>query len=81
MSRSEVRSKAGIALLRVIVSVGVLSSGGCAYFTPAFVTHPSRAAAERGVLVCERLSLVRSECSLVPESEVSRTLSEISGRY
>jgi len=81
VSRSEVRSKAGIALLRVIVSVGVLGSGGCAYFTPAFVTHPSRAAAERGVLVCERLSLVRSECALVPESEVSRTLSEISSRY
>jgi hypothetical protein len=81
VSRNESRSKVGIALLCVIVSVGVLGSSGCAYFTPAFVTHPSRAAAERGVLVCERLSLVRSECSLMPQSEVSRMLSEISGRY
>ena len=86
MSSSEVLPKAG-AMLRIVMcftaGVSVLVSSGCAYFHPAFITNPSRASAatERGMLVCERLSLTRSDCSVVSHSEVNRMLSEISGRY
>jgi hypothetical protein len=71
--------------MRVIVAASVLLSSGCAYFTPAFMTQPSqlraRAQLEEGVLVCERQSLTRKECTVMPHSEVSRMLSEGFGRY
>ena len=86
MSSSRVLSKVGSVTLRVVFAAAVLSSGGCAYFHPAFVTNPSRlhtagASAEGGVLVCERLSLTRSDCAVMPRSELNHMLSEIVGRY
>lgn len=84
MSSRGIASKMGGVALRVIVGAGVLASTGCAYFNPAFITNasPLRAAAattgERGVMVCQRRSITRSECDVVPQSEVNRFLAEMS---
>jgi hypothetical protein len=85
MSRSGILSMSG-ALLRAILATSVLLSSGCAYFHPAFVTNasqlqPPAAQGERGVLVCERHSLTRKDCTVMPQSEVTRLLSEVTGRH
>jgi hypothetical protein len=86
MSSGRVLSKVGGATLRVVFAAAVLTSGGCAYFHPAFMTNASRlhaagASGEGGVLVCERLSLTRSDCAVMPRSELNHMLSEMTGRY
>jgi hypothetical protein len=64
--------------MRLAVAASVLLSSGCAYFHPAFATHPPRQSAnalgESGVLVCERHSLTRKDCTVMPRSEVTRML-------
>lgn len=80
MSSSEACSNIGRAVLRVLVATSVLSTTGCAYFHPAFVTQPSRAEraalAGDGILVCERVSLTRKDCTVLPRGEVTRALAE-----
>jgi hypothetical protein len=74
-------------MLRAIIGAGVLLSSGCAYFHPAFVIHPSplrsnaAASGERGVLVCERYSLTRKDCTVMPYSEAKQLLFEALGHY
>jgi hypothetical protein len=63
------------------IVTGIVLSGGCAYFHPAFVTNPQAAQSENGVLVCERQSLTRSNCAVVSHQEISRLLSETTARY
>ena len=69
------------AMLRVLLAMSIVLSGGCAYFHPAFVTNPHAAQSEKGVLVCERQSLTRSNCAVMSHQDVSRLLSETTARY
>jgi hypothetical protein len=67
-------------MLRLIVGTSVVMSSGCAYFHPAFITNASQLSrtksAQEGVLVCERQSLRRSACRVMPRSELQQVLNE-----
>jgi hypothetical protein len=87
VSSSGALFKTGSAILRIIIGASALVTTGCAYFHPAFVTNPSQLSAnatafgERGVLVCERHSLRRKDCTVMPYSEVERLFSDALQRY
>ena len=80
MSSGVQRSTLAGTMLRIIVGTSVVMSSGCAYFHPAFITNASQLSgaksAPEGVLVCERQSLRRSACTLVPRSELQQVLNE-----
>jgi hypothetical protein len=67
-------------MLRIIVGTSVVMSSGCAYFHPAFITNASQLSASKsaqeGVLVCERHSLRRSACTVMPRSDLQQVLNE-----
>jgi hypothetical protein len=68
-------------ILRIIVGTSVVMSSGCAYFHPAFMTNASRVSGTKsiqgqGVLVCERYSLRRSACTVMPRSDLEQMLNE-----
>jgi hypothetical protein len=86
VSSGEKRSSYGRAILRFVFAAAIAATSGCAYFHPAFVSEPSRIAqaaalAKDGLEVCERQSLTRTECTVMPREEVNRIFAETFGRH
>ena len=84
MSRRKSNRSARAALLRSMMLTAVVAMSGCAYFHPAFVTHPTSALEREranGVMVCERVSLRTEKCGVVPRSAVRELLDEQRSRY
>jgi len=77
--------KIGVRAVAVsIATASLFTLSGCAYFHPAFMTNASLARSHQqqtGVLVCERPSLRKANCTRMSRSEIQQFLDTQWPRY